>query len=71
MLRRSVSLLIGTICLCTLAIGQDKSPARFGKVSPEDFKTTRYELDTSAGAAIIADIGSSAFESGNDGYPGL
>jgi transglutaminase-like putative cysteine protease len=68
MLRKSVSLLLGTMCVCALTMGQDKSPARFGRVSPEDFKTTRYELDTSAGAAIIADIGSSAFESGNEWF---
>lgn len=67
MLRKSVTLL-GIICVSTLAFGQDKSPAKFGKVSPEDFKNTRYDLDTSAGAAIIADIGSSSFESGSDWF---
>lgn len=68
MLRKSVTLLLGIMCTYALTMGQDKSPARFGKVSPEDFKTTRYELDTSAGAAIIADIGSSSFESGNEWF---
>ncbi|MRG43938.1 DUF3857 domain-containing protein [Chitinophaga sp. SYP-B3965] len=68
MLRKSVTLLLGIMCACAFTWGQDKSPARFGKVSPEDFKTTRYELDTSAGAVIIADIGSSSFESGNEWF---
>lgn len=68
MLRKSVTLLLVAMCTYALAMGQDKSPASFGKVSPKDFKTTRYELDTSAGAAIISDVGSSAFESGNEWF---
>ena len=38
--------------------GQDRSPVKFGKISPEDFKKV-YAIDNSASAVIIADIGSS------------
>lgn len=68
MLRKSVTLLLGTMCVCAITMAQDKSPARFGKVTPEDFKNTRYDLDTSAGAAVISNVGSSAFESGNEWF---
>ena len=40
------------------SFGQDKSPVKFGKISAEDFKKT-YNIDSSASAVIIADIGSS------------
>jgi len=46
--------------LFSLAIyGQDKSPVKFGKISPSDFKTKVYSIDSNASAIIIADIGSS------------
>ncbi|MEI9910647.1 MAG: hypothetical protein WDO71_13805 [Bacteroidota bacterium] len=41
---------------------QEKSPVKFGKVSPEDFKTNVYSIDSSASAVIIADIGSTEME---------
>lgn len=47
--------LFASVCL---AFAQDKPPAKFGKVSPEDFKTTVYPIDSNANAVIIADIGS-------------
>ncbi len=68
MQRKSLSLLAAMLLLSGLAMSQKKSEARFGRVSAEDFKTTRYDLDTSAAAVIIADIGSSSFESGNDWF---
>lgn len=37
---------------------QEKSKARFGKVTPEDFATKIYSIDSNASAVIIADIGS-------------
>lgn len=52
---------------CT-TFAQDKSPARFGKISAEDFKQTRYDLDTGASAVILADIGSTAFDSGSEWF---
>ncbi len=44
-----------------------KAPVKYGKVSPEDFKT-RYDIDTGAAAVVLADIGSSNFESGRDWF---
>ncbi|WP_126249115.1 transglutaminase domain-containing protein [Chitinophaga rhizosphaerae] len=46
---------------------QDKTPVKYGKVSPEDFKT-RYDIDTGAAAVVLADVGSSEFESGRDWF---
>src|SRR6185436_9803549 len=37
---------------------QEKSKVKFGKISPEDFQKKTYEIDSSANAVIIADIGS-------------
>jgi len=37
---------------------QEKSKIKFGKISPEDFQKKAYEIDSSANAVIIADIGS-------------
>ncbi|MET0465168.1 MAG: DUF3857 domain-containing protein [Chitinophagaceae bacterium] len=39
---------------------QEKAKIRFGKVSPDDFNV-KYTVDTSAGAVIIGDIGSTDF----------
>ena len=44
---------------------QEKSPVKFGKVSPEDFDLSKYNFDTSAGAVVISDVGSSSFETNN------
>ncbi|HEY0274124.1 MAG TPA: transglutaminase domain-containing protein, partial [Chitinophaga sp.] len=38
---------------------QEKNPYQFGKISPEDFKPTRYALDTGASAVYLADVGQS------------
>jgi hypothetical protein len=46
---------------------QEKSTARFGKVSPEDFKQGAYSIDSNASAVIIADIGSTEMEGNNKG----
>ncbi len=40
--------------------GQEKAKIKFGKVSADDFKT-KYTVDTSSGAVIIGDIGSTDF----------
>ena len=37
---------------------QEKSKIKFGKIGPEDFQKKTYEIDSSADAVIIADIGS-------------
>jgi len=51
-------------CVCLFLVpvigifGQEKSRVKFGKIAPEDFQKKTYEIDSSANAVIIADIGS-------------
>jgi len=58
-------LLIGCL-LMSVAYSQDKDKIKFGKIDPKDFEKTKFELDTSAHAVVLADIGSSEFESERD-----
>jgi len=59
--KRTIIVLTG--CLLTLsAVAQEKNKTRYGKISPEDFQKTRYELDTGAHAVVLADIGSTDFD---------
>ena len=60
-------LLIFVLFTFTVA-AQEKSPVKFGKVSAEDLQPKMYPVDTSGGAVIIADIGSSVFEGNSDGW---
>lgn len=52
------------ICVCA----QEKSNIKFGKVSPEDFKTKIYSIDSNANAVIIADIGSTEIVGNTKGW---
>jgi hypothetical protein len=54
--------------LCTVLQAQDKTAAKFGAVSPKDFATTFYPVDSSANAVVIADIGSSRIEGNSKGW---
>jgi hypothetical protein len=54
------------LSLCTYA--QDKSPYKYGKVEPEDFKTTVYSIDSSANAVVIAHIGSTELVGNTKGW---
>jgi hypothetical protein len=47
---------------------QDKLPVKFGKVTPDDFKVTAAELDSSADVLVVADFGTSAFEGNARGW---
>jgi hypothetical protein len=47
---------------------QEKSPARFGKITPADFDLSNRKFDSGAAAVVIADIGSSDFEGNNKGW---
>ena len=49
-------LLIFLSSLLIKSQAQDRSPVKFGKISPADFKTI-YRIDSTASAVIIADIG--------------
>ncbi|SEN29837.1 Transglutaminase-like enzyme, putative cysteine protease [Chitinophaga rupis] len=65
--KRTIIALTG--CLFTLsALAQEKNKTRFGKITPEDFQKTRYELDTGAHAVVLADIGSTEFDTEGDHF---
>jgi len=55
-------------CVQLTAHAQDKSPVRFGKVSPADFDLSSRKYDSGAAAVVIADIGSSSFEGNMKGW---
>jgi hypothetical protein len=46
---------------------QEKAKIKFGKISPDDFKTTIYSIDSNASAVIIGDIGSTDFVGNSKG----
>src|SRR5579859_7685531 len=61
------------IILCCLGAGsavqaQDKTPVKFGKVSPADFDLSAYRFDSSATAVVIADVGRSEFVGNTKGW---
>lgn len=64
---KNILLLAAVLLISCSLFAQEKCPAKFGTISPEDFKQ-RYDLDTSAAAVIIADVGSSEFDTGNDWF---
>lgn len=62
-----IALLAGS--LLTLSVtAQEKNKIKFGKISPDDFQKSKYELDTGAHAIVLADIGSSEFEAEQDHF---
>jgi hypothetical protein len=52
----------------SVSFAQDKSPVKFGKISPEDFDLSKHHFDTSVNAVVIADIGTSYFEGNSKGW---
>jgi len=50
------------------ARAQEKSPCKFGKVSPADFNLPSGRYDSGAEAVVIADIGSSEFLGNSKGW---
>lgn len=57
------------ILFCTLKnFSQEKSPAKFGKITAEDFTVSTNSSDSSASAIILADIGSTAFVGNSNGW---
>ena len=59
--------------ICTLIYilpgsAQENSSAKFGKISPDDFKTQVYAIDSSAAAVIIADKGSTEIVGNSKGW---
>jgi len=64
---------IPQLLLCILlqqAVGyaQDKSPVKFGKITPADFTLAAGGLDSNADAVVIADIGHSSFIGNTKGW---
>ncbi|HJS54233.1 MAG TPA: transglutaminase domain-containing protein [Chitinophagaceae bacterium] len=56
------------VFLLITCLAQEKTPVKFGKISADDFKTTVYDIDSSASAVVIADVGSSRIEGNNKGW---
>lgn len=66
-MRKLTTLLV--LCITFFYIqAQEKSPVKFGKISPDDFKTKAYSLDSNAAAVVIADIGSSQIVGNSKGW---
>src|SRR6476646_8128610 len=68
---RSFTLCVYTAVLLLLpfvAFTQEKSPVKFGKVSPEDFDLSKYKFDTAVSAVVISEIGSSQFQGNTKGW---
>ncbi len=59
-----------TFLLFFLSAGfaQEKLNVKFGNVSPQDFATKIYSVDSNATAVVIADIGSSSIDGNNKGW---
>jgi len=74
MTRKKNRLFLALCCLFLHATGdaqdkkQDKLPVRFGKITREDFNIPLTGPDSSAGAVVIADYGTSAFEGNPRGW---
>jgi acyl carrier protein len=64
-MKSKLLLVLPGLCFSLCILAQEKSPVKFGKITPEDFKTNVYSIDSNASAVIIADIGSTVI-TGND-----
>ncbi|HMR92606.1 MAG TPA: transglutaminase domain-containing protein [Chitinophagaceae bacterium] len=67
-MKRSLLAAIVMTMAATFAAGQEKLKIKFGKVDPEDFKTTVYSIDSSASAVVLADVGSTSITGNNKGW---
>ncbi|MEJ7684384.1 MAG: hypothetical protein WKG06_42370 [Segetibacter sp.] len=71
LMKSKLTTLCATIILLlpmSVSFAQDKSPVKFGKISPEDFDLSKHHFDTSVNAVVIADIGTSYFEGNSKGW---
>ncbi|HTI92795.1 MAG TPA: transglutaminase domain-containing protein [Puia sp.] len=74
MTRKKNCLFLAICCLLLHATSdaqdkkKEKLPVKFGKVTPEDFNITLTGPDSSAGAVVIADYGTSSFEGSSRGW---
>lgn len=61
-------LIISFFLAATLQVfAQERPKIKFGKVSPEDFATKIYSVDSNANAVVIADIGSTEMKGNTKG----
>ncbi|MDN3655033.1 DUF3858 domain-containing protein [Ferruginibacter paludis] len=67
-MKRCPVLLLAVVLLCSKLYAQDKPGIKFNHVLPTDFNIDNLKVDTSYGAVIIADIGSSSFDGNNKGW---
>ena len=69
----SLKLIIAVVlCLPALSIfAEEKSPVKFGKVTPADFEPKVYAIDSNANAVVIADIGTTEVVGSTKGWFGL
>lgn len=67
MKRNSLLLLVAVLCFHASTTAQEKSPVKFGKVTPADF-VIKQSFDSTASAVVIADIGNSVFEGNAKGW---
>ncbi|MDB5277727.1 MAG: hypothetical protein JWR61_2682 [Ferruginibacter sp.] len=67
-MKRCPVLLLAVVLLCSKLYAQDKPGIKFNHVLPADFNIDNLKVDTSYGAVIIADIGSSSFDGNNKGW---
>jgi transglutaminase-like putative cysteine protease len=61
----NLRIIIACILISVYGSAQEKSPCKFGKISPEDFQKKIYSIDSNANAVVIADIGSSEIVGNN------
>ncbi|MFZ4056922.1 MAG: DUF3858 domain-containing protein [Ferruginibacter sp.] len=62
-------ILASLIMLCTnVVIAQDNTPFKYGDVTATDFSYSKFPVDTSSGAIILSDVGSSNFEGNSKGW---
>jgi len=61
--------LICSLTFCVSYSQNNQKPViKFGDIKPEDFAPKAYEVDSSASAIVLADIGSSKFETNEKGF---
>lgn len=66
-----MKIIISSLFLLLLALAaqaQDKTPAKFGNVSINDFANKVYSIDSNANAVVLADVGSSKIEGNSKGW---
>ena len=65
---RSTIILMAIVCVQLSAGAQANGKIKFGDVTAKDFANTVYDVDSSASAVILSDIGSSKIEGNSKGW---